>query len=476
MKKRSFFFLVFVVLIFGSCHLDEIEFPFDSGIDESFGNFYALKVEGEKNVWYRVDAPFVYEGTYCKIYVEKGQERRFLSLSEEFTQAKFLEKVKAIADEYDKKIQPAIVNAFGSIEDVDGDGKTLLLMLDIVDGYKLGSPAGYIGGFFQPDQMRSPKSFRYSNGADMLFIDTNPQTPGGIGFYSTIAHELQHLIHYSQTVAKGKQNKDTWINEGLSCGAEYIYSGDNNSRIDYYARQQNNSTSTLSTRQNTFYVWDGALIDYSTDYLFFQWLRVHSKADKEIYKSVLQSLKPNYESVMEAIADSANGFYKPLTQWQDVLKHWFASNYFYEEKKIDNIGYKDFGAFIKNKLKTSLYLPNNTTLTMPFESGYEMGVKFRNGEGVLCKNLSDTTLTGKPGVSYSILESNAVFNDSVPFKAGGILLVFNYETDPASTGLEVRIPIGKNTLTTGRSAVLNINPFDSLPEIPAMRDFQFSGE
>ena len=99
-----------------------------------------------------------------------------------------------------------------------GDGRLNLLYYNIDDGWELGQ--GYIGGYFYALDL-------YLDGMPVLNIDTYP----GVHYtnaageeikdisrtYSTIVHEYQHLICFSQCGAA-----DTWINECMSAAAEEI--------------------------------------------------------------------------------------------------------------------------------------------------------------------------------------------------------------------------------------------------------------
>ena len=59
----------------------------------------------------------------------------------------------------------------------------------------------------------------------MLYMDCNPGNPAATTFNLTMAHELQHLVNFNQKVfVQGSPaGQDTWINEGLSNAAEYVY-------------------------------------------------------------------------------------------------------------------------------------------------------------------------------------------------------------------------------------------------------------
>jgi hypothetical protein len=91
--------------------------------------------------------------------------------------------------------------------------------------------------------------------------------------------------NYSSTERLTGERVDTWINEGLSTAAEYVYAGDPAGRVRYY---NDDPLGTIQIGNNFFYwggIWDSDILaDYTTAYLFFQWLRMHSSNGIGIYK------------------------------------------------------------------------------------------------------------------------------------------------------------------------------------------------
>ena len=61
--------------------------------------------------------------------------------------------------------------------------------------------------------------------------------------------------------------QDTWINEGLSSAAEYVYKGSHiTDKINYYNADPN----TYIAQGLNFLTWLNYYENYSTVYLFFQ--------------------------------------------------------------------------------------------------------------------------------------------------------------------------------------------------------------
>ena len=275
--------------------------------------------------WY--DVPSTLRGIASRVlvYVENTQ-----SVSDSLAQQ--------IAEEFEEAIYDMVEENFGDVPDVDGNGKVILLLLDIIDGFT--GSGGYVAGYFDPVHMFSKSTFAESNEADMLFMDVNPGVPGSQAFYRTAAHELQHLVNFGNTVMVDGRAQDLWINEGLSAGAEYLYeSSQVTSRINYH------NVDPLETIRlgNSFFVWNGyweqvvgdTLANYSTVYLFFQWLQLHASNGTGIYRDILGSTHRDYRTVVDAASTRISS---SLSSWEAVISTWRHANIFNESSGLR--GYK----------------------------------------------------------------------------------------------------------------------------------------
>jgi hypothetical protein len=264
--------------------------------------------------YYVVEAVLLAEGRDCLVWAERSAR---VSVAEG----------KAVADEYDVNIRPRIVDVFGSNStmengDVDGNGKLTLLLLDIKDGFSGSGP--YTAGYFASNDLSPPNSGNPSNGTDMIYVDTYPSRLCSPESYATIAHELQHFINFVARHTDEYSRMDTWIDEGLSSAAEYIYLERHNmERVAQFA------LSETAQQGNNFFVWgdrpDSLLDEYSTVYLFFQWLRIQS-GGTDIYRRIISSRHGDLRAVTEAISgDFAAGL--GATDWETILRSWLAANY-----------------------------------------------------------------------------------------------------------------------------------------------------
>ncbi|MDX1547292.1 MAG: T9SS type A sorting domain-containing protein [Rhodothermales bacterium] len=100
---------------------------------------------------------------------------------------------------------------FGLPPNVDGDGKTDILLVDIRDGCD-GTSCFPVGGFFFGTDLSSA-----GNNRDVIYLDTKVARDAFTTLALTAAHEYQHLIH-----ARYDRNEITFVNEGQSEYAEVM--------------------------------------------------------------------------------------------------------------------------------------------------------------------------------------------------------------------------------------------------------------
>jgi hypothetical protein len=295
----------------------------------------------DNNEFYELTAELLAEGLRCEIWAEKGSR---------VTAAQ----AQSVANIYSGNIYPKMINAFSMSISVPEVGKTFdtmefahwiatgetsggkltILLLDIKDEYVQGSNDAFVAGYFWPYDILSngiPSNFK-TNKRDMLYIDIYPMILGSDTFNRTIAHEMQHLMNFATsflTRLKGNTVSlmDTWIDEGLSSAAEYIYLG---KHLDDRIRDFNVDATGLIAKGNNFFVWgnrddpkeggnpNAVLDDYATVYLFFQWLRLQTVGS--IYKDIIASKEYDYKAI---VANAAS----PGDDWPKVLGAWLQANY-----------------------------------------------------------------------------------------------------------------------------------------------------
>jgi hypothetical protein len=283
--------------------------------------------------------------------------------------------------------------------------------LDIIDGYE--QSGGYVAGYFDSTHMYQTS---HSNEAAMLFMDVYPGDPSSLeSFCTVIAHELQHLINFSHR----NSLQNTWINEGLSLAAEYIYGGEQiTQRINYF-----NAKNTTIPYGNNFFIWDGywerqfgdVLANYATAYLFFRWLGIQAGGN-DIYTAIVTSPYTDYR----AITGAAGSFiHSDFSQWEILLRTWMLANYY--QQNTGFLGYKnELKDTSQKKVPLQVY---------PIYSDDSL-VRLFPGEGVFSAIPSGGSVSYTPAgnINYVGLPSSGEPVVAAPY-SGKDLLSFNGNTN-----------------------------------------------
>ena len=163
-------------------------------------------------------------GEFCYVYVEEAEwEPHGRGRVTPRTVAAILRAFEEATPAGPGGIYRTLTEGFGAPPDVDGNGRVILLLLDIRDAAD--DTGSYTAGFFNPaDQgggvLRNPGfgglAIR-SNVADMLYIDTFPLNINGEAAHNVIAHELLHLIHWGQD-----SREEIWVDEGCADYAAFV--------------------------------------------------------------------------------------------------------------------------------------------------------------------------------------------------------------------------------------------------------------
>ena len=460
---KKWIFLVYILpLLFFSCDL------FSALQDLREGEFWALNFRSNK--YYRLNADLVKEGEYCQIWLETGH---------------FLDPIiiQELARAFDEEIYPSLIKYFSlgkinysgrefsnTMEFADWlgnhDGKLTILLLDIKDNYEKDVYDSYTAGYFISNDLFH--SLPYSNKRDMIYIDIDPGIVPNIDpketnltmVYKTLMHEAQHLMNYASRVAKNRA-VDTWINEGLSLAAEYVYSGIHSfDRIHWFftnGMDSNSNERGLINKGNNFFVWNNrtdespyaVLDDYATAYMFFIWL-YRQAGDFSVYKDIFSSDHGDYRAVLNAINNSFGNSGSAFPNWEALLKTWLAANYINAEDSV--YGYRGYFDYeFQNE-------------GVPVMSAPEPHIQLFPGEGVYSsiqpKGFSASSPSGN--IKYTSLIVNPAagkFIDDDEFAEGNILLTYN-------AGLSGRTSIeGETTGFAPAKNIIRMRSFISMPPV-----------
>ena len=177
----------------------------------------------DTNRFETITATLKYSGTNILLYVDQGTPAGFTDTD--------WQKFGAL---FDTDLYPIDINAFGEPSDVDGNGHVIVLFTPVVNA--LVDPAtdgcgSYVAGFFTGFDLAStsPNSNRgevfYASVPDPLGAAGCPLPQSQVNLLTpaTFIHELQHMISFHQHVlARGGQEENVWLNEGLSLIAEEL--------------------------------------------------------------------------------------------------------------------------------------------------------------------------------------------------------------------------------------------------------------
>lgn len=182
---------------------------------------------------------------------------------------------------------------------IDGDTRIHLVHLDsLIPG---------LAGFFSPDDQCAQHICLGSNQRDALYLILDYGPVGSDLYFSTIAHEFQHMIQYSVD-----GNEARWLNEGLSQLAEHLNGFGNdpisNINIQNYLSQTNFRFDGWSNEFNTqsLYYGGGNLF---TIYLFE---RFGVETIRELARNPLDGLASVYDVLWRTQQIHLNDF---MTDW-----------------------------------------------------------------------------------------------------------------------------------------------------------------
>ena len=421
------------------------------------GKFYAQNMVNNKYYELYADKLFDEEDdvdTMCTVWAENGS-----GVTKEYA--------VEIANEYNNRIYPKMLDAFGDIKSFDdpfteekgiagntmefadylgnGDGKLCILLLKTKDGYNPPKNNSYIAGYFTALNFYryEPGDYDtyYSNECDMIYLDVKINRPddenGFKKLCGTLAHEMQHLMNFVSSVDKRRSGSrinqmDVWIDEGLSSAAEYVYSGEHNrDRVKWF----NDDPSGLIAYGNNFYVWgnyttgnnavpDAILDDYATVYFFFQWLRLQADGNLDIYKDIIQSSNYDYNAVLSSAKNRINNY--SYTEWRYLLRNWMAANYSNASSGI--YGYRGEEAF--STIRTTVFsgkTPGDQT------------IQLFPGEGIFTKSPNMPTAPSI-NIKYAGLSKTSSPNDA-NLSGSSAMLSYNIDTKKNGSASNAVIPL-----------------------------------
>lgn len=169
----------------------------------------------------QVEATLAYRSDLLNLWVETGETVKENSLVE-------------AAQVLESHILPTNRAFFGTEWQPGVDGDPRLNILHVADLQGVGV------AYFSSSDEYVTAVHPYSNQRELLTVSLDALPVGGETYYHTIAHELQHLIHWHTD-----PNEDAWLNEGLSELAAHL-NGYATNREAVYADQPDIQLTYLS--------------------------------------------------------------------------------------------------------------------------------------------------------------------------------------------------------------------------------------
>lgn len=264
---------------------------------------------------YKVTAVKLYDGIYCTVWCQTVCDPSIKMNASDAAQ---------IGTEFDR-LYPLVTGEFGNyIYDPDGDGKVALLCYDIADEKTNGINGTYTTGTFVHSDLANKNgainSISYGqppacvNTSDMLHIDTFPSMGGSLNkiekIYSTLAHELTHLIAFSYTIKdsafKNYDPMPSYLGEGFAMEAERAVYGD----AEIAGRVSSFISAGSCVNGASLTVFDFTMAAYGRAYVFAQYLRTRMAAmggfatdGTELFTQAISSRSRNDYDTLKIIAD-----------------------------------------------------------------------------------------------------------------------------------------------------------------------------
>ncbi|MBN2202020.1 hypothetical protein JW777_08720, partial [bacterium] len=215
------------------------------------------------------------------------------------------------------------IDIFGSVPNVDGDPRIIILILDIQDDFK--TTGGYVGGYFDSTNEYDISS---SNRAEMIYLDADPVNLSSDEdireSMSITAHEFQHMIHWHQD-----SEEITFVKEACSLEAE-ILCGYPIYDQDHYIHETN--CSLLGWR----YGEEGVHGDYARAARFMAY--VGEQAGTGVFRPMVGSAKTGIAGINAGLTAVSLG-----RDFIALFRDWLVANILNDRSFDSRYGYADAG-------------------------------------------------------------------------------------------------------------------------------------
>jgi hypothetical protein len=209
--------------------------------------------------------------------------------------------LQTAAQVFEAQIYPADTGVFGLPRQpgVDGDRR-----ISIVNANVPG-----VGGYFSASDEYPTSVIPYSNQRNAIYINAAAERIGSRDYLSTIAHELQHMIHWNV-----RPHDDSWLNEGMSILAQDINGYPVGSVVPLFLASPNTQLDAWGADPQA------AIPHYGAAYLFLAYFLQHY-GGPAITKELLASKAPDLQMFSSFLRRHAPG-----TTFDRVFADWVVAN------------------------------------------------------------------------------------------------------------------------------------------------------
>jgi hypothetical protein len=238
---------------------------------------------------------------------------------------------------------------FGPVPDqLDPDPKVYVLYYDFdvdADGF-----------FWAFDQYPDGSQTFASNETKVIYMNTGDRDPGGNSQISVQAHQLEHLIHWSEDA-----DEQHWVDEGCAELAQWLFG-----RPDPVLPFAGNPDNNLTT-------WNASAADYAKSSLFLRYLYEHFGGSATIRDLVAEPL--NGVAGIEQTLDQVGS----VESFGDVVADWTVANYV-DDPDLDDGRYGYAGEHLPPfaaVTRSSYPVPSTVTFVSHYAADY---IRFTDGE------------------------------------------------------------------------------------------------
>ena len=293
-------------------------------------NFWVLDLASSQS--YQVAATLRYAGTLANFWVEDGLDVAESALVE-------------WARVFETRVYPAVTAEFGAVpRQATRDGFPLTILNLCLKG---------AAGYFSSADLYPSSVVPFSNERAMFYMAAGGGEVGSETYNSTLAHELQHMIHW-----QADSNEESWVNEGLAELAEVLCGYSKAHRIAIFAGHPDIALTQWSANGAD------ASQHYSAAFLFAAYYAQRFGADavRRLVATEANGIA-GYDSVLSALGTG-------LT-FEELFADWAVANY------LDGWGsaeqrwtYDKLGVAVQPQAKISAYPARVDATVSPFGTDY----------------------------------------------------------------------------------------------------------